>query len=310
MNLDRVVLCRPQGGLNDVLCQIERVCRYAERFNRTAVIDTNHRSTSSIKDHFSRYFVSRQKGVILDSTEMESRLRSGSVVPNFLAGDCHRYDAHFDHEVAHFVESTTRQPITFDFTKDYAEPLLVHHDSGRENGASLAALSRLRLRADLSDELIKRLKTIGTHYAAIHIRNTDYTTNYQPLLDQIKNHPALLNCENLFVATDDIACLQFCRSLFSGIKISSFSKLPQASGLPIHQLSDRDDIYERNKDAILDLVMLALSSKLFFFAINPNRWGAMYSGFSVLALDLQSSRKVLNGLISRREIQIDIDSST
>ena len=136
MNLDRVVLCRPRGGLNDVLCQIERVCRYAERFDRTVIIDTNHHSTQYIKDQFSRYFVSRQKRVILDATDIEFNLKNGSVVPSFLAGDCHRYDAHFDYELGYFVERTTRKPITFNFDKDYAEPLLVHHDS-RSSGRSL-----------------------------------------------------------------------------------------------------------------------------------------------------------------------------
>jgi hypothetical protein len=305
MNLDRVVLCRPQGGLNDVLCQIERVCSYAERFDRTAVIDTNHHSTHSIKDQFSRYFVSRQKRVILDAaTEIEFHLRNASVVPNFLAGDCLRYDAHFDHELGRFVERTTRKLITFDFDKDYAEPLLVHHDSGRVAGASVAALSRLRLHDNLSDELIKRLKSIGTNYVSVHIRNTDYTTNYQPLLNQIKNLPALQNCENLFVATDDIACLQFCRNMFSDIKIISFSKLPEESGRPIHRLSDSDEIYERNKDAILDLLMLALSDKFLFFGLNENRWGTKFSGFSLLANDLHSSKKVLSALISRPAISI------
>jgi hypothetical protein len=305
MNLDRVVLCRPQGGLNDVLCQIERVCSYAERFDRTAVIDTNHHSTHSIKDQFSRYFVSRQKRVILDAaTEIEFHLRNASVVPNFLAGDCLRYDAHFDHELGRFVERTTRKLITFDFDKDYAEPLLVHHDSGRVAGASVAALSRLRLHDNLSDELIKRLKSIGTNYVSVHIRNTDYTTNYQPLLNQIKNLPALQNCENLFVATDDIACLQFCRNMFPNIKIISFSKLPEESGRPIHRLSDSDEIYERNKDAILDLLMLALSDKFLFFGLNENRWGTKFSGFSLLANDLHSSKKVLSALISRPAISI------
>ena len=305
MNLDRVVLCRPQGGLNDVLCQIERVCSYAERFDRTAVIDTNHHSTHSIKDQFSRYFVSRQKRVILDAaTEIEFHLRNASVVPNFLAGDCLRYDAHFDHELGRFVERTTRKLITFDFDKDYAEPLLVHHDSGRVAGASVAALSRLRLHDDLSDELIKRLKSIGTNYVSIHIRNTDYTTNYQPLLNQIKTLPALHNCENLFVATDDAACLQFCRNMFPDIRIISFSKLPEQSGRPIHRLSDGDDIYERNKDAILDLLMLALSDKFLFFGLNENRWGFKFSGFSLLANDLHSSKKVLSALISRHSISL------
>jgi hypothetical protein len=104
MKLDRLVLCRPQGGLNDVLCQIERVCQYAEAFNRTVVIDTNHHSTHSIKDRFSRYFVSKQERLILDATEVEPQLKDIGVVPSFLAGELRQYDAYFDHDLASFVE--------------------------------------------------------------------------------------------------------------------------------------------------------------------------------------------------------------
>jgi hypothetical protein len=51
--------------------------------------------------------------------------------------------------------------------------------------------------------------------------------------------------------------------------------------------------------------MLALSHKFIFFEINQNRWGAKYSGFSRLALDLRNSATVLNGLISDAEIDTD-----
>jgi hypothetical protein len=143
------------------------------------------------------------------------------------------------------------------------------------------------------------------NYVSVHIRNTDYKTNYQPLLNKLKSHNALKNCENLFVATDDIACLEFCRTMFTGINVVSFSKLPQESGRRIHRLSERDDIYEQNKDAILDLLMLALSRKFIFFELNQNRWGAKYSGFSLLAFDLRNSMTVLNELISDAEIDTD-----
>jgi hypothetical protein len=303
MKINRLILCRPQGGLNDVLCQIEKVCKYAETFDRTVIIDTNHHSTTAIKDHFSKYFVSRQERVVLDLAEIESSLKNISVVPNFLAGDLLQYDAHFDREIGRHVEKTTRQEITFDFTKDYAEPLLVHHASGRSSGASVAALSRLRLHVNLANELNKRLNSIGANYDSIHIRNTDYKTNYQHLLRRLKFHPALSDCERLFVATDDIACREYCRHMFPDIKIISFSKLPLESGRPIHRLSEGDDIYERNKDAILDLLMLALSRKLIIFEINESRWGAKYSGFSLLARDLRNSKTILSGLISTPEIE-------
>jgi hypothetical protein len=299
MKFDRLVLCRPEGGLNDVLCQIEKVCKYAEQFDRSVIIDTNHHSTGSIRDHFSRYFVSRQKRVFLDLTAIEFKLKNVSVVPSFIASDLLQYDAHFDRELGYFVEKNTRQPITFDFTKNYAEPLLVHHASGRLRGASVAALSRLRLHDNLADELTKRLKSIGSNYVSVHIRNTDYKTNYQVVLNQLRNHPALRDCENLFVATDDIACLEACKNKFPDINIISFSKLPEKSGRPIHRLTELDDVYQRNKDAILDLLMLALSHKFIFFELQENRWSAKYSGFSILALDLRNSRAILSELISR-----------
>jgi hypothetical protein len=227
-----------------------------------------------------------------------------SVVPGFLASDLLQYDAYFDHEIGHFVERNTRQPITFDFNKDYVERVLVHHASGRLRGASVAALSRLRLHNDLCDELAKRLNSIGSNYVSVHVRNTDYKTNYQTLLNQLGHHPAFHDCENLFVASDDIACLEACKNKFPNVNIISFSKLPQDSVRPIHRLAELDDAYQRNKDAILDLLMLALSHKFIFLELKENRWGAKYSGFSMLALDLRNCKTVLRELISRPELNI------
>jgi hypothetical protein len=39
--LPRLLVCRPQGGLKDMLCQIEQCCRYAERFDRTVLVETD-----------------------------------------------------------------------------------------------------------------------------------------------------------------------------------------------------------------------------------------------------------------------------
>jgi hypothetical protein len=93
----------------------------------------------------------------------------------------------------------------------------VHHGSGRLRGASVAALARLRLHDNLSDELIKRLKSIGSDYISVHIRNTDYKTNYEALLNQLSSHPGLLRYKNLFVATDDIDCLEACKKQTAGL---------------------------------------------------------------------------------------------
>jgi hypothetical protein len=176
---------------------------------------------------------------------------------------------------------------------------LVHHNSGRVPGASLAALSRMRLHDRLADELTNRLNIIGSDYVAIHIRNTDYQTDYRSLLTWLKTQDALSNCGKLFVATDDIRCLEVCRTTFPEVKVFSFAKLPDEPGRPMHRLSEQDEAYQRNKDAILDLLMLALSRQYAFTSLKENRWRAKYSGYSVLAFELRDSKTTLDRLLCR-----------
>jgi hypothetical protein len=118
-------------------------------------------------------------------------------------------------------------------------------------------------------------------------------------LNRAKAHPALQGCRNLFIATDDLACLDYCRSLFTGINIISFAQLPPEPGRPLHRFVEHDEVYQRNKDAILDLMMLALARNIVLLELNPNRWGSKYSGFSVLAYELLKSKALLASLIAR-----------
>lgn len=302
MNLDRVVLCRPQGGLNDVLCQIELICRYAQRFNRTVIVDTNYHSSRFIRDRFSRYFVSRQDNLMLHIDAIDLRLERVTTFPEFISGRVNDYEVLYT-EDGH-VEKLSRRPVSFDFSKDYAETLLVHHRAGSTPGASLAALSRLRLADDVSTDLVNRLNIINAPYTAIHIRNTDYTTNYQSLLSQLSTRPILLDCKHLFVATDNITCLEYCRSVLPEIRIHSFTKFPNQVGQPLHRLSADDNVYDRNKDAILDLLMLALADRLILLKIDPNQFGVRVSGFSRLARALQGDRATLSSLIANPVVRV------
>src|SRR5438309_1785536 len=144
MTAGRLVLCRPQGGLNDILCQIERVCRYAERHDRMVVVDTDYAHARSFRDRLSEYFVSRQRNLILNADPIAATLDQRAVFPPHLAGRMTRYETRYDFQRFKFVEADSGEPTSFDFTRDYDEPLLVHHDSGG-GVVSLNALARLRL---------------------------------------------------------------------------------------------------------------------------------------------------------------------
>ena len=293
MEKSRLLLCRPQGGLNDILCQIELACRYGERFGRTVVVDTDYRCTRSFQDKFSKYFVSAQTGLTLDADAIEDRMADTDVLPQFLAGRVGLYRAHFDANAKIFVEEESGRAVTFDFTKDHAEPLLVHHDSGGGT-ISVSALSRLRLQDSLVAVLRRRLEQIGRPYTAIHIRNTDYKCEYEEWIERRKSEIQ----GPVFIATDNRDTLAHCRSALGAERVYSFAALPPVAGQVLHRSGDRAGAYARNRDAILDLLMLALSKRLHLLELMPNEFGARLSGFSMLAANLKQLRAVLERLIA------------
>jgi hypothetical protein len=295
----RLLLCRPLGGLNDMLCQIERAAAYADQFDRTLVVDTSEQSKRYFRDRLSRYFISLQPNLKLDLAAAGADLDALEPAPAFLKGRVSRYRMRFDPARQSFVETESGLPVTFDFSKDHAQPLLVHHMSGGGVHA-VNALGRLRLEKDLLATLKARLRQIGAGYVGVHIRNTDYRARYAGLLGRIRVEPS----DRIFVATDNAASLRDCQIAFGADRVFSFAALP-ADGRPAHHIEDPATAYQRNRDSILDLVMLALARDLSVFELEPNAFGARFSGYSVLAANLRSNRPLLASLITGDEAGLD-----
>jgi hypothetical protein len=191
----KLVLCRPVDGLNDSLCQIERAYRYARRFNRLCVVETNYKSSLNFMDGLHRYFVSRADRLVLDSTKYSQSFDQMTVAPSFIQGRVNSYDVISDES---YVEKLSRQPILFDESGDYEEELLVHHHLGHGDN-SIFTLMKLRLQDFLCARLVERLRTINGPYVAIHIRNTDYKTDFFPELRALP----LPDTTKIFVAADN-----------------------------------------------------------------------------------------------------------
>jgi hypothetical protein len=296
MTTERLLLCRPLGGLNDMLCQIDLACRYAERFDRTVIVDTKYQSKTYFRDSFSNYFVSRRDRLVLNADEVFGRLDELDVFPQFLAGRVSSYGVRFDGKSHRFVEGDTGLAPTFDSSRDYDQPLLVHHSSGGGTNG-IGALGGLRLQDALVEVLVQRLGQVGRGYSGVHVRNTDYKAKYEKTMVSGKidlAHP-------IFLATDNRDTLAWFRSIFGPERIHAFARLPDVAGERLHHIDDPTQAFERNRDSILDLVMLALASRLYLFELQPNAYGAKYSGFSVLAANLHNAKPVLRTLISDDE---------
>lgn len=291
MSPRRLLLCRPAGGLNDMLCQIERACRYADRFGRTVIVETDHQGAIEFRDRFADYFVSRQRRLVLSAERVRHRFDAMEVFPSFLRGRVTSYRPRNTGREGRTVDEATGLRVSFDFERDYDQPLLVHHDFGGGRH-SLDALRRLRIGDAVAAELRRRRGSIGGSYAALHIRNTDYRARYRDRLDELAQRLS----GPIFVATDNRASLDDCRQAFGAARVISFANLSHPAGQPLHHLGPEADARERNLDAVVDLLMLALADSVHGFELEPNPVGAKVSGFTSLAIDLHEAPAVLRRL--------------
>lgn len=296
--MTRYVLCRPDAGLNDILCQIERCCRYAAMTDRTVVVDTGYRNAHYFNDSFARYFESMDRRLLLDPGNLVDSWRLARIYPEFLAGRLSEYKSSWSKERGGYCDGKTGQLIGFDMTKPYSHEVLIHHQAGGGQ-LSFFALARLKVRREITDELTRRLGAIGGPYEAIHVRHTDYRTDYGGVLSGLKS--SLPASARLFLATDNRTVLQAFRDSLGAERVFSFSTLPEDAGRPVHWRAGAQ-ARRANTDALIDLLMLGLAKRLRVLPIQHNGDESRYSGFSVLARNLWSSRVMLRHLLDRPEL--------
>ncbi|MEL6060826.1 MULTISPECIES: hypothetical protein [unclassified Methylobacterium] len=214
------------------------------------------------------------------------------VMPPELKGRLNSYTPQWYGAVKNFVDTESGARICFDITKEYDADIVVRHACGG-NERALIALKTLVLHDHMVANLERRINAIGRPFSAIHIRNTDYRTDYEQAIDQIKKSILL----PVFVATDSSKCRDYCRKVFDDSNVISFSKLPDEE-IPIHSTRNFLTPFERNSDAILDLVTLALSNE--YYKI-PLRVGSAfaYSNYSNLAELLVRNSGILISLLGQ-----------
>lgn len=90
-----------------------------------------------------------------------------------------------------FVESISKNKVTFNFGLDYSEDLLVHEGPGN-NPNSIETLINLELHNSVENLIAERLMDLSfKNYYSVHIRNTDTKTEYIEFITNIK--PLFLN---------------------------------------------------------------------------------------------------------------------
>ena len=291
INDDRLVLCRPGGGLNDMLCQIEQCCRYAELFHRKVIVETDHPQAITFRDNLSKYFRSISDILFLKRGTLDEFGKFDDIFPHCVAGRLYTYHATRDRVAHNIVDSETLTPLLFDVTCDYRERVLLRQSNGG-GLSSFYALRRLRLTPDIANILMTRRARLGSRYVGLHIRNTDLQADYKNSVRALVNEVD----GPYFVATDNRESLHFCQKILGEERVFSFAKLPEKAGKVLHRPGNGIDEWEANSDAIVDLLLLALSEKCYTFSITNTTLKKKESGFSRLATKLQSQPDVLSSI--------------
>jgi hypothetical protein len=295
--LRKYLLCRPQGGLNDMLSEIGKCLAYARKFDRTVIVQSDYFDLTHFNDEFSHYFKSHDERLILSAAELTPSLDAMKCVPDFIEG---RVTQYLCKPKTVGIEIETERPVTFDFSKNYLEQLLVHHSNGQQKGRNaIVALNAVVLSDALMEKLKQRSAHLGSNYSSVHIRHTDYKTDYEKRIVE-------LNAKvqgHIFVATDNGDVLKFCQSVLGENRVYSFSKLPDDAGNPLHHLRSADGARQRNEDAVLDLFTLALAKKFYFYPrlIGSFNLRPSYSGFSVLVERLRHEPRLLHRLVTGQD---------
>ena len=278
-NESRWIVCRPRGGINDTLCQIEKCWQFAKRTGRTLIIDSE---ASGLLLHFDDIFEFRYE---------DSRVRYQSLaqtvvdVINLLPawpldteGRVTTYESIKD-EADEFFTLPSYSPLKYDLSRDHQAPVLVYEAMGG-GIASFCFLSRVILRDGFRHEIKNVLTSLPEKYASIHVRQSDLSTDYESLFFSVKKKTGNLP---VFVASDNSAVIDCAREIFGKNRIISLPPQQARDGKPLHsptKILTREQRESLTAETLTELFALAGASD-FFYGDVTNRVGV--SGFSRLA---------------------------
>lgn len=288
---NKFLLCIPHGGMNDTLCQIEYCWRYATKFGRHLIIDTQR---SGLMGDFSDYFDLIEKSPIIIPSirkDLYDELNSLTCYPNEIQGRLNSYEFCYSTEINNVIDPDSGVQLSFNSEIDFDEDVIVHEQWG---GGSLANdfLHRVSLSDNAIADIESDLDNLPNHYIGIHVRNTDLKTDFKPFFDEIYQK---VSDQNILICSDDSNVIHYAQNFFKNSDVYTLSPIPQLNQKPLHlqQYSSRHEKWAATINSIRDLILLGNSDEILFVETQAGHT----SGFSRLAQYLFKNKKLINQLL-------------
>jgi len=342
---DRYIICIPRGcGFNDVMCQISEAHEFSIKTKRNLIIDTrlagiadnlsNYMRLKNISDkidlELSNSRLMQLNEMVCYPAEIEGQL--DFIYHKFLAARLKKnstwihsnsfnklrkyllyiYEPSIEYlklnriKFIYYVLFTRKKIFDFkleNLVNNTSSVIIYHQSGGGEK--SIDAINLFKLRVEIGLELNSRLKFLSKDYDAIHIRNSDYKTDYAKFLINLKSQ--VIN-KRVLLCTDDSSIFPIAKTLLSDFTIETLYNINDAKTLnnkkiPLHYQWNLayDQRKENNIRMLTDLIGLAKAQNLFYTNLNywNNKPYSGISGFSLLAANLNKNRKVLDDWLNQ-----------
>lgn len=336
---EKYVLCLPKGcGFNDVLCQINEAYKFSKKSNRTLLIDTRLSGLAdSLSNYFELLIQDITIKLNLKDEDIH-RLNKLTCFPNEFEGKIdwiyYRFAAieskkmdrwkYFNSIynlfkllfyvlkninlnsislkfkfITNYLNMRKNQfCIHFNNLETHPAELVVHHMSGGGE-ESIETLSLFKLKNEIINKINLKIKFLGIDYDAIHIRNTDYRSEYATFLERVKMKTL---GRRILLSTDNPDVFYLAKETMKQTEIVEiekyFPKSKRKSG-PLHFQwgMSKETIQLNNIIMLADLIGMAKSKNLFYPNLTENIHLARFSGFSLLAENLKSRPVLIDQLM-------------
>jgi hypothetical protein len=135
------------------------------------------------------------------------------------------------------------------------EDIIIHSRGGGGDGYTL--FNKIQFHRSVLDIFRDRYEKLNKPYLAIHIRNTDYKSDYKKFFTQ--NEVLIRSYKHIYLATDDVDAIHFYRT--NGLDPINFTTFPiEEDYISLH--SANIDGHTKFIDMICDIFIMGLAEKL------------------------------------------------
>jgi len=264
--------CFPQGGFNDFCEIIWSSFIYCKKFDRILVIDTRHIIT--FKDDFRNYIIINDPLVYTGDIDIlfDDLKKSDSTFYPKISSKLSDFEnisditSKFIWKKLGIYFNEFRCSISLD--KNYDEKVLIYSTvKGGPNISNLLQISKLD--SALQNKIKTKYESIPKDYVAIHIRNTDYSSNFKKFHE---DHMHLLKNKSIFLATDDYNVIEYFKNIYK-------DRLFHLSNIPSIIIREKKGFHYDNKvvsprtmieDCISDFLLCSLGNEYYYSCEKSN----------------------------------------